>query len=356
MQSGRWIRHLLFWVFVFAARYYIQQITFNNYKQYTRGVVMNSLTATVNIAVAYYLIVGWVYPRWLKKKRYVIGAGGLLLVIVLYTWLDYETEQYLLMDPRWRSLVQQFQPDYYSFLQRGMINDVLSRILSLGIVYQLFLGLALPLFVKLSIEYNREQVRRVELARQNLQLELNFLRSQVNPHFLFNTLNNIYSLILHDKKMESADTVARLSAFMRYSLHDADREKASIEKEVRLMQDYIELEKIRLNHTRVGTDFALSDVGYELPPLLLIPFLENAFKYCPDGTGAVIDIRLRLASGRLTFFCRNTYDPDSNAAASGGIGINNATKRLEQYYPGHYTYRVSREGDIYSVDLTIELA
>jgi sensor histidine kinase YesM len=284
-----------------------------------------------------------------------MSAAGLLLLVVLYTWLDYLMEQFLLLDPRWRTLMRQYQPDYYSFLQRGMINDLLARILSLGIVYQLFLGLSLPLVIKISIEYSREQVRRTELARQNLQLELNFLRAQVNPHFLFNTLNNIYSLILHDKKNESADIVARLSAFMRYSLHEANTERVPVEKEVRLMEDYVELEKIRLNHIQVRSHFGKTDSGCRLPPLLLIPFLENAFKYCPDRAGAIIDIRLTPASDRLEFSCRNTYDPGAGTAAPGGIGLNNVAKRLEQYYPGRYNYEVSREGEIYSVKLSISM-
>ena len=352
-KYGRWLVHLLFWLFIIAARCYIQEITFNAYKGYTWGVILSSVLSTANIALIYYLIVGWSFPIW-KKKKYVQGIASLLLLVVLYTWLDYLTELYLLRDLRWKAIMQQYQPDYFAFLQRGIINILLAKILSLGIIYQLFLGLALPLVVRMSLEYSRLQLRRLELARQNLQLEFNFLRSQVNPHFLFNTLNNIYSLILHDKKEQSAEMVARLSAFMRYSLQETDAERTPMEKEVQLMKDYIGLEKVRLNYTVVEMDVETQWTGYYLPPLLLLPLLENAFKYCPDGRQSVISISLRQEAGRLHFICRNTYDPGRPSEGPGGIGVNNVIRRLEQYYPDRYIFTVSENDTIYTVDLIID--
>jgi hypothetical protein len=353
MHWKRWGKHLAFWIFVLAARYYIQEITFNAFKQYPQGVLLNSFAATVNIAFAYYLMVSWIYPRWLRRKKYLPGVPSLLAVIILYTTFDYATELYMLKDPKWRVLMLQYQPEYFNFLQRGLFNILLSRIISGGILYQLFFGLSLPLFIKVSLEYSREQQRRAELARQNLQLELNFLRSQVDPHFLFNTLNNIYSLILHDKKSESADMVARLSAFMRYSLHEANTGKMPSDKEIELMKDYIGLEKIRLNHIQVTSAFVSDDPSCELPPLLLIPFLENAFKYCPDRVGAFIGIRLSIKDGALEFSCRNTFDPEIPASTAGGIGLNNVRRRLQQYYPESHSYEVSQNENLYSIKLQI---
>lgn len=350
---GRWALHLLFWLFNFGARYYIQEITFNAFKQYGRGVALNSLLATLNIALVYYIITGVIYPRWLEKRKYLTGVSCLVLLVILYTWLDYLSEMILLRDTIWRMLMQKYSTEYYTFLQRGVLNILLSRVLSLGIIYQLFLGLALPLFIKIAIAWYRGQVQSLELARQNLQLEFNFLKSQVNPHFLFNTLNNIYSMILHDQKQQSADTVAKLSAFMRYSLHEANADKMPVEQEIRLMKDYIGLEKIRLNHTAVHASFATDDAGDQLPPLLLIPLLENAFKYCTDLPDASIDLSLRLADGRLEFTCCNTFDPEAAFRTKGGIGISNITRRLQQYYPDRFIYTVSRQNGLYSVDLSI---
>jgi len=291
----------------------------------------------------------------LKKKKYFTGIACLVVVVLLYAWLDYLADMLLLQDTTWKALLQKNSPEYYRFLQSRINNILFARIASLGILYQLFLGLLLPLFIKIAIAYSKEQMQSLELARQNLQLEFNFLKSQVNPHFLFNTLNNIYSLILHDKKEQSADTVARLSAFMRYSLHDANADKTSLEKEIKLMKDYIELEKIRLNYTVVHSSFVTNGADCLLPPLLLIPLLENAFKYCTDQKSAFIDVSLHLSAGRLGFICSNSFDPENISSEAGGIGIINVTRRLQQYYPCKFMYETSREEEIYSVKLSIDV-
>jgi LytS/YehU family sensor histidine kinase len=142
---------------------------------------------------------------------------------------------------------------------------------------------------------------------------------------------------------------------MRYSLHDANADKTPLEKEIRLMKDYIELEKIRLNLTEVRSSFVTDGTGCGLPPLLLIPLLENAFKYCTDQKGAFIDLNLRLSNGRLVFICSNSFDPEAISTTAGGIGIRNITRRLQQYYPGKFAYAVSREEEIYSVNLSIDV-
>lgn len=350
---GRWTMHILFWLFLVAARFYIQQITFNPFKAYPAGVLSSSLLATGNNAIAFYLLVYGIWPIWHRLRSYWMAGVSLLLLLIVFTGLESLSDILLLHDPRWASIIRSASPDYDQYLHRGMINVLLSRILSLGIVYQLFLGLALPLVIKIAIAYYRSEIQKVELRRQNLQLEFDFLRAQVNPHFLFNTLNNIYSLILHDQKQQSADMVAKLSAFMRYCLQDSDAEKVPVAKEIQLMRDYIELEKVRLNYTKVTSEFMTDDKPCQLPPLLLIPLLENAFKYCADSPNATIEVCLHLTKGRLTFRCANSVDPLRITHTSGGIGLTNLTRRLKEYYQENFTYTILRQEGRYSVELII---
>lgn len=354
-RYGRWGLHVLFWLFFFGARYYINNISLNPYKVYQKGILLSNLYVTITMAFAYYSLVYWVYEKLYRRKKYVAAVLSFILVIIVYTALDFLSETLLMRDKRWAQLVQANAPEYYQYLQRSFSDILLSRVLSLGILYQLFLNLALPLFIRIVIAYNREQLQAMELARQNVQLEFNFLKSQVNPHFLHNTLNNIYSLIIHDKKTEAAGTVARLSAFMRYSMHEAGTDKLPADKEIKLMQDYIELEKIRLNHTQVQSHFKADKTGYLLPPLLLIPLLENAFKYSLDQKGSVISVNLLIENGQLIFQCSNDFDPHAIAAAKTGIGLNNVKKRLDQYYPGKFSYTVSTVNNVYSVNLSVSL-
>lgn len=354
-RYGRWVLHVLFWLFFFGARYYINNISLNPYKVYQKGILLSNLYVTLTTAVAYYLLVYLIYEKLFRRKKYIVTALSFVLLVVLYTTLDFLFEALLMHDKRWAQLIQANAPEYYQYLQRNFTDILLSRVLSLGIVYQLFVNLTIPLLIRIIIAYNRRQLQALELARQNVQLEFNFLKSQVNPHFLHNTLNNIYSLIIHDKKTEAANTVARLSAFMRYSMHDAGTDKIPAAKEIQLMQDYIELEKIRLNYTQVQSHFETDKTGYLLPPLLLIPLLENAFKYSTDNKDTVISIKLLMENDKLIFQCSNDFDPHAVAATTTGIGLNNVKKRLEQYYPGRFSYTVSTANNVYSVNLSISL-
>lgn len=354
-RYGRWGLHVLFWLFFFGARWYVNYISLNPYKGYPRGILLSNLYATITTAIAYYLLVYGIYEKLYRRKKYIAAVLAFVLLLVVYTSLDFLSELLLTQDKTWLQLVQTNAPEYYEYLQRSFPNILLSRVLSLGILYQLFVNLAFPLLIRMIMAYNREQLQALELTRQNVQLEFNFLKSQVNPHFLHNTLNNIYSLIIHDRKKEAADTVARLSAFMRYSMHDAGMDKAPADKEIQLMQDYIELEKIRLNYTRVQSSFETDGAGYLMPPLLLIPLLENAFKYTIDHKGAEIRIKLSVKNGELIFQCSNDFDPYAIAATQTGIGLGNVKKRLEQYYPGKFSYIVSTTNNVYSVNLSISL-
>lgn len=354
-KYGRWGLHVLFWVFFFGARWYINNISLNPYKVYQKGIVLSNLYVTVTTAVTYYLLVYLVYERLYRRKKYIAAVLSFILLVVFYTTLDFICEALLMRDQRWAQLVQTNAQEYYQYLQRSFPDILLSRVLSLGILYPLFMNLTLPLFIRIILAYNREQLQTLELARQNVQLEFNFLKSQVNPHFLHNTLNNIYSLIIHDKKTEAAGTVARLSAFMRYSMHDAGMDKVPAAKEIQLMQDYIELEKIRLNYTQVQSHFETDKTGYLLPPLLLIPLLENAFKYSADSKGAAITVKLSIENDQLIFQCNNNFDPQAATATKTGIGLTNVKKRLEQYYPGRFSYTVSTANNVYSVNLSISL-
>ncbi|MGN6291984.1 MAG: sensor histidine kinase [Chitinophagaceae bacterium] len=354
-RYGRWGLHVLFWLFFFGARLYINNISLNPYKVYPKGILLNNLYATLTTAIAYYLLVYVVYKKLYCRKKYIAAIFSFILLLAIYTSLDFLSEVLLMQDKRWVQLVQETTPEYYQYLQRSFPDILLSRVASLGILFQLFVNLALPLLVRMMMVYNRKQLQALELARQNVQLEFNFLKSQVNPHFLHNTLNNIYSLIIHDKKSAAADTVARLSAFMRYSMHDAGVDRASADKEIQLMKDYIELEKIRLNYTQVRSHFETDRTGYLLPPLLLIPLLENAFKYTVDRQGALIETRLLIENGKLVFECSNDYDPHAIAVAKTGIGLNNVKKRLEQYFPGKFSYTASTTNNVYSVNLSVSL-
>jgi len=249
---------------------------------------------------------------------------------------------------------------YFSLLQRGAINVILLRIITLGIVYQIFVFLALPITVKILTEYLDQRVAALELQQENTRLELSFLKAQVNPHFLFNTLNNIYGLILKDKKEQSAETVARLSSFLRYSLYENDSHSNNIGKEINLLKDYIALEKIRLDDLVVNFNSSVDDESASIPPLLFMPAIENAFKFCaaPGEGDPYIFINISVVNAALEFRVSNTYAPAKGLSERiGGIGLSNLEKRLQHHFPGiKHTFTKSEEDGIFMLFIQINLA
>jgi LytS/YehU family sensor histidine kinase len=216
-------------------------------------------------------------------------------------------------------------------------------------------SIAVPLSIKLGMQALRQQFRSMQLAKENLQLEYNFLRSQVNPHFLFNSLNNIYGLILNDEKNKSADFVARLSQFLRYTLYENENDKMPMEKEVQLLKDYIDLESIRMNYTKASLHISTDNSVSHLPSLLMIPVVENAFKYCADNREAYIVIRLQIKDKKIHFEVKNTVDPDRQSAAPvGGIGLANFRKRLQLYYPHSHHYAAINTEEEFTVSINID--
>ncbi len=194
----------------------------------------------------------------------------------------------------------------------------------------------------------------MQLTKENLQLEFNFLRSQVNPHFLFNTLNNVYGLILNDHKEKSAGVLARLSQFLRYSLYESNGDTVPVEKERQLLKDYIDLESIRLNQTKVDFTYETDNSITSMPPMLLIPVVENAFKYCSDNSDSYINMSLQIRNNIISFHSKNSVDTDRQSAAVGGIGLSNLDKRLQLYYPGKNQCQISSSGKEYSISINID--
>ncbi|MDB5278245.1 MAG: hypothetical protein JWR61_3200, partial [Ferruginibacter sp.] len=211
----------------------------------------------------------------------------------------------------------------------------------------------IPFCIKLLLQLFRNELKTTQLAKDNLQLEFNFLKAQINPHFLFNTLNNIYGLILQGDNKRSAVLVDRLSELLRYILYESDHQTMSIDREIKLLADYTELEKVRLNNTLVSFTFNSDGSINQIAPLLFIPLIDNAFKYSADKPGSVINICLDIQHGLVLFKIKNTVDIRA-LNNSGGIGLSNFRKRLDLYYAGKYEYTAGIVEDTYIVNLIIK--
>jgi two-component system LytT family sensor kinase len=198
-----------------------------------------------------------------------------------------------------------------------------------------------------------------KLEREQLEAELNFLKAQINPHFLFNSINNIYVLIEEDKKTAS-ETLLRFSELLRYQLYECSVSKMPLQKETDFIKNFIQLEKLRLgNHIQV-TDNMESVADYFLiAPFILLPFVENAFKHVSqrEHDANSISIESGIRDGVFHLAVRNSYEDDAGEPAklNGGIGLQNVKRRLELIYPGTYQLDINKENKIHTVNLKLNV-
>lgn len=203
----------------------------------------------------------------------------------------------------------------------------------------------------------RTNERLVAAKQGKTQAELSYLKAQINPHFLFNTLNSIYSLSL-TKSEKTPDAVVQLSGMMRHVLVDSQTDRVPLEKELTYVRNYIELQKLRLDE-EVSLRFSESCVstGKEIAPLLLIPFIENAFKYGVNSEQmSDINIEIKTEGDLLTMNVRNRkVDVGISANERTGMGLENARNRLKLLYPDRHLLKIDEDSDTFAVTLTIKL-
>ena len=187
-------------------------------------------------------------------------------------------------------------------------------------------------------------------------MELENLKSQLNPHFLFNTLNNIYALIAINQD-KAQDAVHRLSKMLRYMLY-ADKKEVALEEELQFLRNFIELMKLRLNSSnRLTVHFPENGTeGLTIAPLLLITLVENAFKHGISGSKpSEIKINVTINGNIITLYVENSLFPKPDDKTSSGIGITNMQRRLALLYPGSYNFRRDNTGNKYTAILSIDL-
>ncbi|MFA6779163.1 MAG: histidine kinase [Paludibacteraceae bacterium] len=238
--------------------------------------------------------------------------------------------------------------------QKKLLMDIL---FTLRDMLTLFFTVAISVAIKGSYYWYNAEAQRQELERQRSEAELKNLKSQLNPHFLFNTLNNIYALIAISQE-KSQQAVLELSKMLRYVLYDDNQKNVPLQKEVDFINNYISLMKLRLpENVTVKEDIDISrNPQIELAPLLFISLIENAFKH---GVGSqdesFVNIRLKVEDNNL-IICEieNSYMPKDKEDKSGsGIGLENLRRRLELLYPNRHSFTVGVENDKYMAKLTL---
>ena len=222
----------------------------------------------------------------------------------------------------------------------------------------LILMLGMNLGVKLYFKQREDREKLSQLAKQNLEQQLEYLKYQINPHFFMNTLNNIHALVDIDPE-KAKTTILELSKLMRFVLYEGNKPRVPLDREIAFVQNYITLMKIRYTD-KVRITFLTPDTlpSKEVPPLIFITFVENAFKHgVTYQQESFIQVEFRMDQpDRLTFICRNSrIEREENSGKEGGVGLNNVRQRLELIYGNRFTLDIKEESSQYLVNLTIPL-
>jgi len=290
----------------------------------------------IMISITNYLLV----PRLLYQKKYSLFIGCFIAMVLLSSIAKMHLLGRVLNSPQLY--------DFSSNLKARVYDNMLPHF------FLVMAGAA----IKLMMDYGRLQQRILVVAKEKAEAELNFLKSQINPHFMFNSLNAVYFLI--DKSNAAARTALhQFSALLRYQLYEMNDTRIPIEKEIRFLQDYVALQQLRTNDTcSIVFDCDPAVKNFTIEPLLLIPFVENAFKHLGQThpSASCIHIAMAWDGLRFVFNIKNTMDTlVPTDAAHQGIGLKNVRQRLAILYPGKHTLVAERQEQLFVVALTIQL-
>lgn len=236
-------------------------------------------------------------------------------------------------------------------------SDNLKKSLYDNIIPHFFLVIA-GAAIKLMFDYGRLQQRMAETAREKAEAELNFLKSQINPHFVFNSLNSVYFLI-NKENTEARDALHKFSEMLRYQLYEINDDKIPIEKEINYLKDYVDLQQLRKDEKYTVQFNCASDIkGFSIEPLLLIPFVENAFKHISHFSDKInfIKVDMLMVNRTFVFSVINSKEMQQTTEQHGGIGLNNVKRRLELLYPGRHELKINDTGSNFAVQLNLQLS
>jgi len=350
-RSIRWQRHFLFWFAVFVyhmVRVGIMMPEVNNPSAIS-ALVNYSLTWGVlpNLFVCY-LVAYYLVPKYFNRQRYIAFILGIILA--MFTLIaNVIFRNYLDLNPTVRSAIGLSGGLAFFYNFRPGIIRVFGNP---PLICCLFLSF------KILKNWHLEQLKSETLARENANVELQLLKAQVHPHFLFNTLNNIYSFSLNQSP-QAGTLVKKLSGMLDYMIHECEEKFVPLEKELGLIQDYMGLEKVRYGkrldmQVDMHGDFSNKVVA----PLLMIPFVENSFKH---GTSQMlqrpwIKFEITMVGNQLFFKLSNSKPSLFHANTQNkGIGLINVKKRLQLLYPGRHQLDVNLTEDMFTVNMQILL-
>ena len=336
--SKKWaivLWHVLSWLLIFALPFLIRTNSTDQHKKVDEGFLGFYIASRFLWIGLFYINAHYLFGKFVNKKSY--GIYILIQVVVLFV---ISILSHLLFN-----LIVKTSP--YDVANFFVYN-----------IFTYFFIMAASTAYVLVLDKIRADKLRQERENENLKTELSFLRSQVSPHFMFNVLNNMVALA-RKQSDQLEPSLIKLSSLMRYMLYETDDDKVLLEKEVEYVKSYIDLQRLRFGkNVMVNVNMQDIDGGYEIEPMLLIPFVENAFKH---GTGLIesaqIDIEMVVKNNILYFVARNKYNEQSTEVKdkTSGIGLTNVQRRLNLLYGNNHSLLINKKDNWFTVSLQLNL-
>lgn len=290
--------------------------------------------STLSLIGLFYLNFYYLIPRYKLQRK-----GQQYFLVVTWVVIGELAVQYFLKV----IFVQDFEPFVLN-------NDLVFPALPM-----LILVLTLSYALRISAEWHETERAKNELEKEMSAAEVNYLKTQINPHFFFNMLNGIYALAIN-RSEHTPKAIIQLSEMMRYVLYESEKKTVALDKEVGYIRSYLAMQQLRLSsNNQVRFEIRGTTSGIQVVPLLFIPFIENAFKFgvSMDDT-TLTEVSILVNKNSISFFCQNTIVTQGAGQECSGIGVQNARRRLELMYAGRYTLDLSAYGNNFLVQLTLQ--
>lgn len=359
----RWMSHVLMWL-SFAL------LLFLSYRLAYHLTFFNSFILTLRMSVVnmifFYIFFYLFLPKILKRSLgFVVFSLVFSFPVFIILWLlSTYTFSIIYHDLGFEILNGELKGAITASANQTFWEAIsLNRMISQTII---IISILSPFFfVKILFEISKLYSRTINIQKQkslleiqNINIEKNFLKSQLNPHFLFNTLNNLYSLSL--KKDDAVpEVILNLSDTMSYTLYESNTEKVTLWKEIEFVKNYFELEKMRYSQDKnIYCEFPdeTDSRSFQIAPLLTFTFIENAFKYgLKSKDKGFLTLKMKIENGNFIFELENDVDVNIKKNHHGRIGIENVKKRLKLLYPNHHQLEISNAENIFKVKLIIDL-
>ncbi len=331
-----WLLHGLFWLVYVASEYFANLIHMRPEQQLR--FFQSTLLSLPALMLATYVIALYVVPRFLKRGKWLWFVLWMLAVAVFVFFARL----------KWAELVNYLETErYFKMPVDKMLKNIIRD-------YSI---VALAVCIYVIGDYRKKQQLNEQLIRAKAEAEIKLLKGQLHPHFLFNSLNNIYSLALMKSDL-TADSILKLTELLDYLVYRANMDQVALSKEVDLLQNYVDLEQLRYGEKlKITSHIVVENPAVKVAPLILLPFAENCFKHGGPGTDGFfkIDIDLRADDRKLVFHLTNSKkNRPQNTDVTGGVGLANIRKRLTLLYPDRHWLAIDHLPDRYSVRLEIQ--